>query len=189
MNSQRTGSGRTGQNQRKTQRRRVGWVALSALAGVAISLWIWRSANQPGPPARNILLITVDTLRADTLGAYGNTTAVTPFIDRLASAGLRFDDAHAHSVVTLPSHATILTGRLPQDHGVRDNAGFRLGPTEETLATLLKGQGFATGAFVSGFPLDSRFGLARGFDVYDDSFVDATPRPAFLEQERAGTET
>ena len=189
MNSRRTGSGQTGQNLRKTQGRRVGWVALSVLVGVAISLWLWRSTGRPGPPARNILLITVDTLRADALGAYGNTVAVTPFIDRLASAGLRFDDAHAHSVVTLPSHATILTGRLPPDHGVRDNAGFRLAPSEETLATLLKAHGFATGAFVSGFPLDSRFGLARGFDVYDDSFVDATPRPAFLEQERAGTET
>ena len=141
------------------------------------------------PPARNILLITVDTLRADALGAYGNTAAATPVIDRLASSGVRFDTAHAHSVVTLPSHASILTGRLPPEHGIRDNAGFRLAQSEETLATVLKTRGFTTGAFVSGFPLDSRFGLARGFDVYDDSFVDATPRPAFLEQERAGRDT
>ncbi|MET1084378.1 MAG: sulfatase-like hydrolase/transferase [Burkholderiales bacterium] len=141
------------------------------------------------PPARNILLITVDTLRADALGAYGNTAATTPVIDRLASSGVRFDTAHAHSVVTLPSHASILTGRLPPDHGIRDNAGFRLAQSEETLATVLKTRGFTTAAFVSGFPLDSRFGLARGFDVYDDSFVDATPRPAFLEQERAGRDT
>jgi arylsulfatase A-like enzyme/Flp pilus assembly protein TadD len=169
-------------------------VALVVLA--AIGLWAWWLAGEKRPalssiqgPARNLLLITVDTLRADALGAYGNRTAATPVIDRLASSGVRFDNAHAHSVVTLPSHASILTGRLPIDHGIRDNAGFRLSPRDETLATILKSHGFHTGAFVSAFPLDSRFGLARGFDVYDDSFVDATPRPAFLEQERAGTET
>ena len=136
-----------------------------------------------------MLLITIDTLRADSLGAYGNTRAATPVIDRLAHGGLRFDDARAHNVVTLPSHANILTGRLPIDHGVRDNSGFRFPATEETLATWLKARGFRTGAFVSAFPLDSRFGLARGFDEYDDRFVDATPRPAMLEQERPGTAT
>jgi Flp pilus assembly protein TadD len=158
-----------------------------SLIAAAWGLWP-RSAVQATRP-QNVLLITVDTLRADALGAYGNAAAATPWIDRLAGAGLRFDNAHAHAVVTLPSHASILTGRLPNEHGIRDNAGFRVAPTEETLATRLKAQGFRTGAFVSGFPLDSRFGLARGFDVYDDSFVDAIPRPSFLEQERAGTET
>ena len=97
--------------------------------------------------------------------------------------------ARAHTVVTLPSHVNIMTGRLPPDHGIRDNGGFRLAKMEETLATRLKAAGFRTGAFVSAFPLDSRFGLAKGFDDYDDSFVDAAPRPAFLEQERAGSET
>ena len=162
-------------------------VGLIGIAAISLSLW-WLAVKKQ-PPARNILLITVDTLRADALGAYGNTAATTPVIDRLASSGVRFDAAYAHSVVTLPSHASILTGRLPPEHGIRDNAGFRLARSEETLATVLKTRGFNTGAFVSGFPLDSRFGLARGFDVYDDSFVDATPRPAFLEQERAGRDT
>jgi arylsulfatase A-like enzyme/tetratricopeptide (TPR) repeat protein len=114
---------------------------------------------------------------------------VTPWLDRLAAAGARFDRARAHNVVTLPSHANILTGRLPPDHGIRDNAGFRLAATEETLATRLKARGFRTAAFVSAFPLDSRFGLARGFDDYDDAFVEATPRPAFIEQERSGSAT
>jgi arylsulfatase A-like enzyme/predicted Zn-dependent protease len=114
---------------------------------------------------------------------------MTPWLDRLAAGGIRFDNAHAHNVVTLPSHVNIFTGRLPTDHGVRDNAGFRVPAAEKTLATELKGRGFRTAAFVSAFPLDSRFGLARGFDVYDDRFVDATPRPAFLEQERSGAET
>jgi Flp pilus assembly protein TadD len=136
-----------------------------------------------------VLLITVDTLRADAIGAYGNARATTPWIDRLAAAGVRFDSAHAHNVVTLPSHANILSGLYPTDHGVRDNAGFRFPDNVPTLATLLKDRGYATAAFVSAFPLASRFGLARGFDVYDDSFVDATPRTPLLEQERAGTET
>jgi arylsulfatase A-like enzyme/Flp pilus assembly protein TadD len=165
--------------------------AALAIGIAALALWRWapKPAGTPTLPPRNVLLITIDTLRADALGAYGNDAAVTPLADRLALNGLRFDNAHGHSVVTLPSHASLLTGRLPIDHGIRDNAGFRLARTDETLATRLKAAGFRTGAFVSGFPLDSRFGLARGFDVYDDSFVDATPRPAFLEQERPGPET
>src|SRR5262249_41486872 len=83
----------------------------------------------------------------------------------------------------------ILSGRYPTEHGVRDNAGFRFPPRGETLATRLRAAGYRTGAFVSAFPLASRFGLAAGFDVYDDSFVDAEARPAFLAQERprAGT--
>ena len=113
---------------------------------------------------------------------------MTPWIDRLASAGARFTNAHAHNVVTLPSHANILSGRLPTEHGVRDNAGFRFPASLDTLATILKAHGYRTGAFVSAFPLDSRFGLARGFDEYDDRFADAA-RPAFLVQERSGRET
>jgi len=146
-------------------------------------------ARQGSPAAPNVLLITIDTLRADAIGAYGNRTAATPWIDRLAAAGVRFDAARAHNVVTLPSHANILSGLYPTAHGVRDNAGFRFPDDVPTLATVLKDRGYATAAFVSAFPLASRFGLARGFDVYDDSFVDATPRTPLLEQERAGAET
>jgi arylsulfatase A-like enzyme/cytochrome c-type biogenesis protein CcmH/NrfG len=167
-------------------------VTAAVCAVMALIAWGSIRCNRATPPPavpRNILLITIDTLRADALGAYGNTRAVTPLIDRLAHGGLRFDNARAHNVVTLPSHANILTGRLPIDHGVRDNSGFRVPANEETLATWLKARGFRTGAFVSAFPLDSRFGLARGFDEYDDRFVDATARPAMLEQERPGTAT
>ena len=136
----------------------------------------------------NVLLVTIDTLRADALGAYGQPGGVSPWIDRLATSGTRFTNAHAHNVVTLPSHANILSGRLPTEHGVRDNAGFRFPPSLDTLATILKAHGYRTGAFVSAFPLDSRFGLARGFDEYDDRFADSA-RPAFLVQERSGPET
>ena len=161
---------------------------------VAGSLAIAGCAGSPPPPAAstrppNVLLITVDTLRADAVGAYGNSRASTPWLDRLAAAGVRFDAAHAHNVVTLPSHANILSGRYPPDHGVRDNAGFRFPATLPTLAGLLKERGYATAAFVSAFPLASRFGLSRGFDVYEDSFVEATPRTPLLEQERSGPET
>ena len=137
----------------------------------------------------DVLLITVDTLRADALGSYGRANAGTAWMDRLADGGVRFDNAHAHNVLTLPSHANILSGLYPQEHGVRDNSGFRLPKNVATLAETLRRQGYRTGAFVSAFPLDSRFGLDRGFDVYEDSFVDAGSRPAFLEQERAGPET
>ena len=136
-----------------------------------------------------MLLITIDTLRADALGAYGHAAAATPRIDRLAAGGIRFTEAHAHNVITLASHANILSGRYPIDHGVRDNAGFRFPAAMPTLATLLHDRGYATGAFVSAFPLDGRFGLTRGFDEYDDRFVGSTPRPALLEQERKGVET
>jgi choline-sulfatase len=148
------------------------------------------STERPLPAqSQNVLLITVDTLRADALGADGHASAVTPWIDRLARDGVSFDHAHAHNVVTLPSHANIMSGLLPTDHGVRDNAGFRFPQSIDTIATILKARGYRTGAFVSAFPLDGRFGLERGFDEYDDRFVDATPRPAFLEQERRGSDT
>ena len=137
----------------------------------------------------NVLLITVDTLRADALGSYGNEMASTPWMDRLASEGVRFANARAHNVVTLPAHASILTGLYPQEHGVRDNSGFRFPDELPTLATILRQKGYRTAAFVSAFPLDSRFGLDVGFDVYEDSFVGAERRPAFFEQERSGVET
>ncbi len=137
----------------------------------------------------DVILITVDTLRTDALGSYGRAGAATPWMDRLAAEGVRFETAHAHNVLTLPSHANILSGRHPQEHGVRDNSGFRFPDEVPLLAQVLAESGYRTGAFVSAFPLDSRFGLARGFEVYEDSFVDTAGRPAFLEQERPGPET
>ncbi len=140
-------------------------------------------------PGLSVLLVTIDTLRADALGCYGGTVASTPVIDRLAREGVRFSRAHAHNVVTLPSHANILSGRYPLAHGVRDNSGFRFPDGTDTLATILKRAGYRTGAFVSAFPVDSRFGLARGFDVYDDQLGDPETRSAFFMQERGGAQT
>jgi arylsulfatase A-like enzyme/Tfp pilus assembly protein PilF len=134
-------------------------------------------------PDRNILLVTIDTLRADALGAYGGRAA-TPNLDGLAARGARFDFAHAHAVVTLTSHASILTGKYPYEHGIRDNTGYRLDPAQPTAATLLKSHGFFAGAFVGGFPLDRRFGLGTGFDIYDDRMTRAGPTGEVSERER-----
>ncbi len=136
-----------------------------------------------------ILLVTIDTLRADALGAYGSQSGATPLLDRLAQKGVVYERAYAHNVVTLPSHASILSGLLPYEHGVRDNSGFRLSPRVDTLASILSANGYRTAAFVSAFPLARRFGLDRGFAVYEDSFVNRQSRPALLEQERSGKET
>ncbi|HMD35540.1 MAG TPA: sulfatase-like hydrolase/transferase [Vicinamibacterales bacterium] len=126
-------------------------------------------ARPSGPPtrARNLVLITIDTLRADRVGAYGYKAASTPALDSIAAAGVRFDRAYAAAPITLPSHATILTGRYPPGHGSRDN-GMPVSSTVPTLAAVLKALGFRTGAFVAAFPLDHQFGLNRGFDVYGD---------------------
>src|SRR6476660_4100019 len=132
---------------------------------------------------RNVLLVTIDTLRSDAVGAYGGRSP-TPNLDALAAHGARFDFAHAHAVVTLVSHASILTGKYPYEHGIRDNTGYRLRPNEATAATLLKAAGFATGAFVGGFPLDHRFGLTPGFDVYDDRMTKTGAPGEPAERER-----
>jgi tetratricopeptide (TPR) repeat protein len=137
----------------------------------------------------SVLLITVDTLRVDALGAYGNPRSPTPWMDRLAEGGARFEAAHAQGVVTLPSHANLLSGRYSLEHGVRDNSGFRFPAATPTLATILKSAGYRTGAFVSAFPLDFRFGLGRGFDLYDDRLGTTDRQAAFHMQERRGVET
>ena len=143
-------------------------VVLIAVVAAAFA-WARRSPafTVPVDANQNVLLITIDTLRADAMSSYGGP-ASTPNLDRLAAGGARFTFAHAHAVVTLPSHTTILTGRLPYEHGMRDNSGFRVKDGTATLATRLKAAGFATGAFVGGFPLTKRFGLTPGFDLYDD---------------------
>jgi len=133
-----------------------------------------RPASGPPParaPARqNLLLVTIDTLRPDRLSCYSPEFVQTPAIDALARRGVLFRRAFAHTPTTLPSHTSILLGLTPLGHGVHDNANFVVGQEFVTLAELLKGQGYATGAFVGAFPLDSRFGLTQGFDVYDDNY-------------------
>jgi arylsulfatase A-like enzyme/Tfp pilus assembly protein PilF len=143
-----------------------------------------RSAAKEEQPASDIILVTVDTWRADAAGFAGNANAKTPFLDSLAARGAVFTNAHAHNVVTLPSHANVLTGLLPYQHGVRDNAGFTLDPKHKTVATMLRDAGWTTGAFVAAFPLDARFGLNQGFDVYDDNYGKGAASLDFTLQER-----
>ena len=118
----------------------------------------------------NLLLITIDTLRADRVGFSGSTHLKTPHLDSLASRSLVFSRAFAHTTMTLPSHTNILLGATPSYHGVHDNVNFIVRGEFLTLAEHLKTYGYSTGAFLGGFPLDSRFGLDQGFDVYDDTF-------------------
>ena len=124
----------------------------------------------PALPRANVLLVTIDTLRVDRVGAYGGGAGATPTLDRLAAEGLRIDTAYTHVPLTLPSHTAIMTGAYPQVNGVRDNGSFRFDGKLPTLAGTLKGAGYRTGAFVASFVLDARFGLNAGFDVYDDRY-------------------
>lgn len=119
------------------------------------------------PHAANVLLITIDTLRADHVGAYGYARARTPALDALARRGVRFEHAYATAPITLVSHASLLTGLYPPGHGSRHN-GMRIDLKVQTLAEHLQRAGFATGAFVAAFPLDRRFGLVKGFRDYGD---------------------
>ncbi|HEX7422049.1 MAG TPA: sulfatase-like hydrolase/transferase, partial [Thermoanaerobaculia bacterium] len=116
-----------------------------------------------------VILISVDTLRSDHLPAYGYRAVQTPHIDRFRADSILFDHAYSHVPLTLPSHATMLTGRLPADTGIRDNLGFQLSGNVITLASLLKRNGYETGAAVSAFVLHSETGISRGFDFYDDN--------------------
>jgi tetratricopeptide (TPR) repeat protein len=161
----------------------------AAAIGIAAAALIWWPRSQPfaiEPRAdQNVLLITIDTLRADALSSYGGP-AKTPHLDALAGQGARFTFAHAHAVVTLPSHTSILTGHYPYEHGMRDNTGFRVKDGTATLATRLKALGFATGAFVGGFPLTKRFGLTPGFDAYDDQMPEMEGTVTVSMPERRG---
>ncbi len=153
------------------------------LLATATAVWGEPHSSDTRP---DLVLVTIDTLRADALGVAVDGRSSTPQLDRLANEGRRFPNAHAHSVVTLPSHANILTGLYPFQHGVRENSGFRLAPAFPTLATILSTAGYATAAFVGGYPLESRFGLASGFEVYDDRFSSAQRDDEFAMAERRG---
>jgi arylsulfatase A-like enzyme/thioredoxin-like negative regulator of GroEL len=162
---------------------------VTALAAVAACGRRERAPAKPPETALNVLLITLDTTRADRLGCYGYAGARTPRLDRLAGEGVRFENAFADAPITLPSHASILTGLHPFAHGVRNNGNFYLPARFETLATVLGGRGYRTAAFVSSFVLDRRYGLARGFGTYDDR-TDEPENPGWNpEAERRGDRT
>jgi len=167
----------------------LGLVVLAAAVAVGM-----RGARRPGSPLPaetaplNVLLVTLDTTRADRLGCYGYAGARTPRLDRLAAEGVRFEHAFADAPITLPSHASLLTGLHPFEHGVRNNGNFTLPDRFETLATVLGRRGYRTAAFVSAFVLDRRYGLARGFETYDDR-TDPGAGGGGAEAERRGDRT
>lgn len=147
-----------------------------ALAGIA-------------PEELSVVLITIDTLRADRLGCYGSTTVQTPHIDRLAEEGALFTNAATTVPFTLPAHSSLMTGTYPPYHGVRENVGYQLGDTLPTMAELLSDAGMEAGGFVSAFVLDRRWGIARGFDHYFDDFEMKDMKASLGAVQRDGEET
>ena len=119
-------------------------------------------------PNAPVVMICVDTLRADHLPAYGYKGVETPALDALARDSVVFENAVSQVPLTLPSHASLMTGLLPFQNRVRDNVGYRLEKSRTTLASLLKQRGYATGAAVSAFVLDHTTGISSGFDFYED---------------------
>src|SRR5688572_5958716 len=165
-------------------KRLIAAAAVLAAAGAAAILWTRHQAPEPPHAPRSVLLVTIDTLRADRVGAYGGRGGLTPNLDALAARGAVFEEALASVPLTLPSHATILSGLEPPHHGVRDNGTYVFPEGRETLATRLQSAGYATGAFVAAYVLDRRFGLARGFARYDDAIDRRQEGASVLESER-----
>ena len=176
----------------KSSHRTLLIIVFAALIAAGIFLFVKKQSPiaQESYQSFNILLITLDTVRADRLPVYGYKLGQTPNIDRLAKNSSVFEEAYSHVPLTLPSHVSIMTGRLPIAHGVRDNAGFVLNEKEITLAETLKENGYSTGAFVSASVLESRWKINQGFDFYDDHFKTAIAADSLAgEVERKAEET
>ncbi len=143
---------------------------------------------QPQSPPLNVILITLDTTRADHLSCYGFSKATTPRIDQIAREGVIFDRALTPIPVTLAAHSTIMTGLYPYQHGVRYNGNYALASHFTTLAEVLKARGYETAAVIGGYPLDHRFGIAQGFESYDDSLPSASHLGGAEEAQRPAGE-
>jgi arylsulfatase A-like enzyme/Tfp pilus assembly protein PilF len=160
-------------------------VFLAALGTALAALGGWHYARASAPVSGPIIVISVDTLRADHLPAYGYTNVRTPAIDALAADGVVFERAYSHAPQTLPAHAALLSGRLPFETGVRDNIGFTIKRGERLLPQLLRERGYATGGIVSSFVLRKETGLAQGFDFFDGD-MPAAPDTSIGQVQRAG---
>ncbi|MEW5981994.1 MAG: sulfatase-like hydrolase/transferase [Acidobacteriota bacterium] len=172
---------------RRGMPRRAGWIVVAATVVVSAGGALWwgltlrqarstagvdlgRFTGSGTRDALNLVVITLDTIRADRIGAYGARDVETPALDRLARDGVLFEQAVAVAPLTLPAHSSIFTGRFPPEHGVRDNGGFFLEPGQITLAEVLKERGYRTAGFVAAYVLDSKWGMDQGFDTYFDDF-------------------
>ena len=154
--------------------------ALAAVGG-------WRYARASAPVSGPIVLISIDTLRADHLPVYGYAHGRTPAIDALAADGVVFDRAYSHAPQTLPAHAALLSGRLPFETGVRDNVGFVLKPGERLLPQLLRERGFTTGGVVSAYVLRKETGISQGFDFFDGDMPSSSPELSIGQVQREGS--
>jgi arylsulfatase A-like enzyme/Tfp pilus assembly protein PilF len=165
-------------------RRRRLTLATVAILAVGAGIAVWSATRRARHPS--LLLVTIDTLRADRVGAYGYARAATPTLDALAAGGVRFENARSASPLTGPSHATVLTGQYPPSHGMRENVNFILDPRRPTLAERLKSAGYETAAFVGAYPVGGAFGFGRGYDLYDEHL---RPNPGIGQgAERPGNE-
>ncbi len=164
---------------------RIGWKA----AALAAALLIGGCRDREAFPRAPVILISVDTLRSDHLPAYGYRGVATPHLDALRSDAILYQRAYSHCPMTLPSHASMLTGLLPTEHGVRNNIGYRFdGSKAPTLARILRDNGYRTGAAVSSYVLRAETGISDGFELYEDS-VAITPGGATSEYQRSGENT
>jgi len=163
-------------------------LAFAGLVVLILAYLLWGGGVRPfrgNTSDYNVLLVTLDTTRADHLGAYGYKHIRTPILDGLADDGALFEHAYTAAVMTFPSHSSILTGLLPPEHGGRNNGASRLRASAETLAEVLKAAGWHTGAVVGAFVLHSMFGLDQGFESYDDYLPDTGAHDVLFAQRGA----
>jgi len=169
------------------------WLTAAVVAGVAAAAvaavgW-WRGSTRRVAVEGPIVLVSIDTLRADRLPVYGYTRGSTPRLDAFAREAVVFDRAYAHAPLTLPSHASILTGRLPFEHGVRDNIGFTLADGTRMVQHELGDRGFTTAGFVSAYVMRRETGIASGFDEFDDTMPAAGAGRPLGQVQRDGSDT
>jgi arylsulfatase A-like enzyme/predicted Zn-dependent protease len=162
---------------------------LAALGTTLAAVGGWRYARASAPVSGPIIVISIDTLRADHLPAYGYKGGRTPAIDALAADGVVFERAYSHAPQTLPAHASLLSGRLPFETGVRDNVGFSIKSSERMLPQMLRDRGFTTGGIVSAYVLRKETGIARGFDFFDGEMPASSPELTIGQVQRDGADS
>ncbi|MHC4985138.1 MAG: sulfatase-like hydrolase/transferase [Planctomycetota bacterium] len=162
-------------------------LVVALLIVAVIGVFVVRELTDAGPSVQRVVLISIDTCRADHLGSYGGPAGITPNLDALAAASTVFHNATSPVPITFPAHCSMMTGLQPIRHGVRNQPGFQLTPAAITVAEVLQRSGFATGAVVSAYVLNGSLGLQQGFDTYDDQF--RNPRSGGWGSERDGAET
>jgi arylsulfatase A-like enzyme/Tfp pilus assembly protein PilF len=175
---------------RKLQKKQLfSWLLCGlVLVIVVAAVWFFHSATVSSKDIHHVLLISIDTCRADYLSCYGYHRQTTPNIDKLADHAVLFENVISPVPITLPSHSSMLTGTIPAYHGVHNNSDYKLGESNVTLAEILTERGYATGAIISAYVLDSQYGLDQGFETYNDRFEQPVKNLLYFS-ERRGVET